>query len=149
MQCTNWWAAVQAEKAKHAGCNSETPTGGLAKLLGPQWKSLLALFRSEAVGSHSAGGRAEPNIDRIVAVDAANHAAIAAGRGEQLLAAVHLATVLGQSTNRAAARDAVRGLVVADLVGHHGLSSAHVECLLAVWARTDPAALAEKNRGIR
>ena len=95
--------------------------------LGPQGRQIAALIdrASRLTGDE---------LERLVAaLDAAWDAALDAARDAARDAAWAAAWAAAWDAARDAARDAALALVVADLIGQHGLTQQHVDTLLAPW----------------
>ena len=90
---------------------------------GPQWLPVVDLVRRAAVLT----------ADEAEQLHAARGAARGAARDAARGAAQVAAEVAARGAAQVAARDAASGLVVADLVGQHGLRQEHVDTLLVPW----------------
>lgn len=111
----------------------------LEATFGPQWEAIVRLVRRAATLTENEADRLRAArvaawvAARVAARDAAGAAAWGAARDAAGDAAGAAAWDAAGAAAWAAARDAAAALVVADLVGQHGLTQEHVDLLLGPW----------------
>jgi len=115
----------------------------LTRLLGPQWRALLAVARAEDCPDDPMAEDINvverwTSLKWICSVETVDRAAIESGRHDQLRAARRITRHIGVGVHQRAASDAATALVVGDVVGVHGLGAHHFEFLIAPWLCAHP-----------
>lgn len=117
----------------------EITDGELEQTFGPQWEAIVTLTRTAATltpdqcARLSAAAWAATRAAAWAATRAATRAAARAAARDAAWAAAWDATWAAAWAAARDATDATRALVVRDVIGQHGLTQDHYDCLTAPW----------------